>query len=179
MLWVPSRLGAETAGGASLASPPGLLQGRSGIRTLSKEQMLFAVTSHPWAFTCQYQLAACAQQDTSASHRVLYLFCLRICKNFCQFHSQVSLVLCGVTGTARGAKAVKAEHRQNSGAHWTLSSQILPGTSTPQLPDLKGGHVKFTTGWRGMRQTGRSGASGISGFQVHRHLQIVSDCKGM
>lgn len=178
MLWVPGSLGAETAGGASLGSPSGLLQGRSGIRTLSKKQMLFAVAGHPWAFTCQYQLTACAQQDTSASHQVLYLFCLRICKILSVSQPSLLSALWSDRNTP-GAKAVKAGHRQNSGAHWTLFSQILPGTSPPQLPDLKGFHVKFTTGWRGMRPTGRSGASGISEFQVHRHLQIVSDCEGM
>lgn len=178
MLWIPGRLGAETAGGASVGYPPDLLQGSSGIRTLSKEQMLFAVTGHPWAFTCQYQLTACAQQDTSSLTKSFISSVLEFVK-FCQFHRQVSLVLCGVTGTPQGAKAVKALHRQNSGAHWTLSSQILPGTSPPQLSDLKGFNVKFTTGWRGMRQTRRSGTSGISVFQVHCHLQIVSHCEGM
>lgn len=58
--------------------------------------------------------------------------------NLGQSHSQDLLVLCGVTGTARGAKALEAEDRGDSVAHWTLSSQILPRTRCPHSLTWKG-----------------------------------------
>lgn len=70
---------------ASVGCPPGLLQGESGIGTLSKEQMLFALAGHPWVFTCQHQVTVSAQQDTSSAHHPLGLFLEFV--NLCQFHS--------------------------------------------------------------------------------------------